>query len=96
MNRPLTVGEAIALVRRYRDWTQGDLAAAAGVSQATVSQIEKGGRQPSMDTLKSLASVLSVSEAMLMMMAQDPSAVPKDLQGLTGAVRQSLIEHFST
>ena len=45
-------------LRRQRNVTQGQLAKAAGVSKAMVSEIEKGGSNPTINTLWKLAKGL--------------------------------------
>jgi transcriptional regulator with XRE-family HTH domain len=45
--------------RRNVGMTQGQLAAASGVSRATISAIERGGREPSQDTLVKLEQALA-------------------------------------
>jgi transcriptional regulator with XRE-family HTH domain len=49
------------LLRRDRRWSQGHLAAAAGVTQGLISQIEAGVTNPSADVLERLARALSFS-----------------------------------
>lgn len=46
--------------REYRGLSQDQLAEAAGISAPFLSQIEHGQRNPSLDTLKRIAQVLSV------------------------------------
>lgn len=51
---------AVVLARRAKELSQADLAAAVGVTQATVSHWEKGQRVPDPETLERLAAVLEV------------------------------------
>ena len=53
-------------LRRQRNLTQGQLAKAAGVSKAMVSEIEKGGSNPTINTLWKLAKGLNVPYTQLM------------------------------
>ncbi len=50
----------IRRIRKERGLTQRGLAAASGVDQATISQIESGRHRPNLDTLDKLAEALSV------------------------------------
>lgn len=53
-------------LRQERNLTQGQLAKAAGVSKAMVSEIEKGGSNPTINTLWKLAKGLNVPYTQLM------------------------------
>lgn len=59
--------ETLALVPRVREWrnlrgaTIADVAAAVGCSGAHVSQIERGLKRPSLETLFAIARALDVS-----------------------------------
>ena len=57
----LTVGRAIQLLRRRRRWRQRDLADRAGVSQATISALERG--QIDSTPLKTVRMVLDALDA---------------------------------
>jgi transcriptional regulator with XRE-family HTH domain len=59
------VGPALRRLRRQRGMTQEDLAAASGVAQDTISQIELGKREPYATTLRKLAGALDVPVAAL-------------------------------
>ncbi len=51
----------VILERRHElGWTQDDLAEASGVNRAFVSNIERGERNPSIDTLLKLAKGLKI------------------------------------
>jgi DNA-binding XRE family transcriptional regulator len=50
----------VKVLREYRDLTQTQLAEAAGLKQAYVSQIEAGSRVGTVDVLKRIAEVLRV------------------------------------
>ena len=52
-----TIGERLKHARLRKDWTQTDLAVAAGVSQGTIGNIESGAR-------KGLASLVPIAEAL--------------------------------
>lgn len=59
------VGHRIAATRRAHRMTQADLARAAYVSLAMIKAIERGARQPSDDTLESIAEALGVDPSRL-------------------------------
>jgi len=53
-------GNPLRVLRRLRGMTQDELAAAAGLSQSYLSEIEAGRKRGTTDTLKTLARVLAV------------------------------------
>ena len=55
------MGEALRKFREERELSQDELAARAGMPQATISAIERGTRTPGVDTLWKLAQGLGVS-----------------------------------
>jgi transcriptional regulator with XRE-family HTH domain len=55
------LGEAIRKLRLKGGATQKTLAGNAGITIATLSQIERGESNPTWDTLKKIASALGVS-----------------------------------
>lgn len=57
----LQLGETLASERVWRRLSQDDLAAAAGVAQATISRIERGERLPSLGTLRRLAAAMELA-----------------------------------
>lgn len=59
------VGGVLRHLRRVRELTAKDLAAASGVSSAMISRIESGGVSPSLPTLAALAAALDVPLASL-------------------------------
>lgn len=63
--RGYDLGERLRFFRESRKLTQKDLAKAAGVSQATIAHIEASSKDPSVETLKKLASALDTHIATL-------------------------------
>ena len=57
------IGNKLKAARLRAHMTQAQLAAAAGLDQSAVSQIERGIAGPSLATLKALAAALGVSAA---------------------------------
>lgn len=58
-------GNRLRGFREQKRMSQGELANAVGLSQASVSQFEKGQRQPTPAIIKNLAQALDVSEEAL-------------------------------
>ncbi len=56
----------IAAHRRARGWSQSRLARSAGVGKATLSEIEAGARNPTLETLYAIAAPLGVPLAELL------------------------------
>lgn len=57
--------EALRTVREMRGLSQRELAAAVGVSQSAIAQIETGRTQPTLANLKKIAEALDVSLCVL-------------------------------
>jgi transcriptional regulator with XRE-family HTH domain len=51
----------LRLARECRGWTQTELAQAAGMRQVQVSRLERGLRQPRLETARKLADALDTS-----------------------------------
>lgn len=64
----MSLSEFVHEKRKKKDWSQRDLAAAAGISNAEISRIEAGKRkEPSPTVMKAIAKALEVPiEEMLM------------------------------
>jgi transcriptional regulator with XRE-family HTH domain len=69
--------DSVRRLRKERGWTQRDLAAKAGTTQYTISEIELGHRDPHPTTLRKLAQALdiSVAEFFVEESPADPKAV---------------------
>lgn len=61
-----SIGERIKFIRINRHLSQKDLAKIAKVSQATVAQIETGRKDPSLNTLRKIATALDTHAATLL------------------------------
>jgi transcriptional regulator with XRE-family HTH domain len=55
------LGSNVAKLRREREWTQQQLAAATGIDQGWVSRIEAGRVEPCLGTLGLLAKAFDLS-----------------------------------
>jgi transcriptional regulator with XRE-family HTH domain len=64
------LGEAIRELRTKRKATQEEIAAAAGITPATLSLIERGQANPTWDTARKLAAALGVSMSELGKLAE--------------------------
>jgi len=56
-----SIGDRLYVLRKDRNWTQGDLAKRCGVAVSTISKIENGQLSPSFETLLRLAEGLSTT-----------------------------------
>ena len=63
----MSLGEALVTLRRARAMTQEKLADSAAITQAALSRYENGLRDPSQETLRSLAAALDVTPEFLQM-----------------------------
>lgn len=62
----MKVGEAVAIVRNARGWTQEKLAKAARIHQSSISEIETGDRErPRKRTIYKIAKALSITPELL-------------------------------
>lgn len=57
----MSVGKEIRMLRKGKDWTQGELAKQSGLSLDSISRYEKGERSPTVDQLEKIAQALGVS-----------------------------------
>ena len=61
-----SLGERVVSLRKAKDWTQFDLAAASDLSLSTVQQVELDNADPRGSTLVSLARALDTSAGALL------------------------------
>ncbi len=61
-----TLAKNVALARSAASFTQAELAEAAGVSRATIAQIESGAGEPRLSTLVDIATALGTSPVLLL------------------------------
>ena len=95
-----TLAERIRTLRRMRRMNQTELAQRAGVSQATISQIENAERKPGLEVLDAIASALDERLEFLLYGTRStedevPASVQalfRDLQRLSPA-DQAIVEH---
>ena len=94
----MNIGRAIKDIRKEKDWSQEELATRANITQAALSQIERG-KRPGNETIKKLAAALNVPESLLYAMALDREEVPEEnhlLYDQLFPVIQSMILRLAT
>ena len=62
----MTLGEELRNARRKADWTQEQLAFAAGVDRTYISQLENNHKSPTVDLLFRLCDALGVAASKLL------------------------------
>ena len=83
------LGEALRLIRVFHDCKLGELAEAMGMSASFISEIEKGKKTPSIDTLNKYAEHFETTVSALLFFSEE---LEKDSTGPTkAAVRRRLI-----
>lgn len=78
MRSPKQVGNAIKRLRRYKKLSQVQLAQKAGLTQATISRIEKGHTKAEVDTLFLILAALDAD----MVVTERQKIDVNDLEGL--------------
>ncbi len=97
----LTLGESLALARKAEGLTQGELAEEAGLSRATIANIESGGADPKVSTIAELARALDMSPAWLLMSEEDMDVIGElatsdDVSRLREKLSDDLVSQIST
>ena len=65
------INEALALARMYWGYSQKEMADALGMSQAMVSEIERGTKSVTLETLDRYANALGLKKSELMFFAEE-------------------------
>ena len=65
------INEALALARMYWGYSQAEMAQELGMSQAMVSEIERGAKSVTMETLSRYSEALGVKKSQLMFFAEE-------------------------
>jgi len=76
----MNIGNAIRKIRNDKQVSQMELKRLSGVSQTSISQIEKGLKQPSRRTLEKICKALNVPQSVVYFYSLEDSDVPKDKQ----------------
>ena len=75
----MTLGDKITMLRKKKNFSQGDLADKISVSRDAIGKYERGDIMPTADKAKKMADVLGVSLDFLMNDAAKEDAVDKDM-----------------
>ncbi|GAA2364416.1 XRE family transcriptional regulator [Dactylosporangium salmoneum] len=86
------VGERLRALREARGVSLSALARAAGIGKATLSGLEHGTRNPTLETLYAVAGALGVPLTALVLAPGDPPGAAADVRG--AAVTATLLEVF--
>ncbi|UQX90018.1 XRE family transcriptional regulator [Jatrophihabitans telluris] len=86
-----TIGRRIRQLRSARGWSLSHVAAAAGLGKATLSEIEAGRRNPTLETLYAIAAQLGVGLADLL---REPGEQPPTPRVYGAAVSAVLIDVY--
>ena len=78
--RPL-LNEALLVARKYWGFTQAELAESMGVSQAMISDIERGSKAVSMDMLDRYSEALGIRRSQLLFFAEEFEGQPPARRG---------------
>jgi transcriptional regulator with XRE-family HTH domain len=89
---PMTVGARLRRLRESRGVSLSALARAAGIGKATLSGLEHGTRNPTLETLYAVAGALGVPLTALVLAPGDPPGAAADVRG--AAVSATLLEVF--
>lgn len=65
------INEALKIARLYWGYTQMEMANALGISQAMVSEIERGTKSVTIDTLDRYSKALGIRKSQLMFFAEE-------------------------
>lgn len=71
------ISNALRLVRVYHDLTPAETAARLGISRSYLSELEGGGKTPSIDVLNKYASAFDMPVSSLMLFVENADAGPK-------------------
>lgn len=77
----LMINEALRLLRLYYGFSQVELADEIGLSQSMISEIERGTKQVSIETLERYSSKLGVRMSQLMFFAEELEDQPVQKRG---------------
>jgi transcriptional regulator with XRE-family HTH domain len=93
-NEPDQFPSRLKSARDLRGWNQAELAAKAGMPPSSIAHFEAGARKPSFDTLRRLATALSVTTDYLLgrvdspVVAESGDPLFRDVANLTGNDRE--------
>lgn len=88
----MNIGNAIKQIRKEKGLTQKQLSSKSGVSQTSLSLIEKGQTQAGKETLEKIAIGLGVKQSIIMIHAIERSDVPANKVEVFDAMFPSIKE----
>lgn len=88
----MNIGQSINKVRKLKGIKQYVLAKKIGITQPYLSQIEKGNRKPSMDTLEAIVKSLNVPLPILFWESIEIEDISKEKQGFFKSIKPSVDE----
>src|SRR5688572_3761138 len=94
----MNLGHAIKKLRTSKSIAQGDLATIVGISQTSLSQIEKGTKRPSAKNMKKISSALNIPEAVIYLYSLEEADIPdrkKDMFNDLFPAIQNMIEKIT-
>lgn len=86
----MNLGESLRLARKKANLKQIEVAELSGLSQAYLSQVEKGKKEPSMDALRGLCRVIGVPVPILFWSMLEEGDVPEKKQEAFRIVKPSI------
>lgn len=75
------INEALTIARLYWGYSQTELASSLGISQAMVSEIERGTKAVTLETLGRYSDVLGIKKSQLMFFAEEIEGEPPVRKG---------------
>jgi transcriptional regulator with XRE-family HTH domain len=85
VSAPSMLAEALRLMRVYHDMNQTELSREIGMSTATISMLEKGTREPSLETLQKYAQAFKVPVSSILFFSEELSG-----EGITKPIRKTI------
>lgn len=79
------LGEALRLMRVYHDMSQTDLSHKIAMSCATISMLERGTKNPSLETLHKYAQVFNVPVSSILFFSEELQG-----EGVTKPIRKTV------
>lgn len=92
----MNLAKSVATIRKNLQMNQRDFAAAIGITQTALSQIETGTKIPSNDTLTSIASYCNTSVDVIKMAGLEvENDIPEDKQALFNELFPNFAERLA-
>ena len=89
-----SIGDRIKELREAKNWTQDDLADAAGIHRVTIAKYEAGKVEPKSTSLSRLATALEVDAGFLLGEVDAMTEQDKELWQLREQVRRDPERHY--